>query len=512
MQLLRNLGVLFVCLAASLKAQPVDTNSPIRSLSLDDCVRLAVEHNLNIQIERFNPNLNRFTLDASYGLYDPILGATYRKQYSLNEGSTDPNTGLPGRNTKSEVNTFTPDLRGTLPLGLTYDLLGNFQHRVGEAGVGSFDDYSAFAGFNLRQPLLRNFWTDEARTQIKINKQNLKISEWGLIDLVRRVVSDVQRAYYELIFSDENVKVQEDALGLAQRLVLETKKKVEVGTLAPLEEKRVESDAARIQADLISAKQQRASQENILKSLVTDNYEQWHEIVLQPAEKLLAIPETYNLSESWLKGLTLRPDFKQLQLEVEKQGVVVRLRFNQLFPALDMFGGYGQSGLDSAVYQLNGQQIRDSTMGGALDDVAKGTLPSYNVGAIFTFPLSSKTERSNYKGAKELKRQVEMRLVKLHQDIIVQIDDAVKVAQSAFQRVDATRQATLFAKAALDAEQKKLESGKSTPFLVQQAQRDLTSARGAEIRALADYNQAISDLHFKEGSTLERSKVTIEFK
>jgi outer membrane protein TolC len=168
--------------------------------------------------------------------------------------------------------------------------------------------------------------------------------------------------------------------------------------------------------------------------------------------------------------------------------------------------------LDSAVYQLNGQQIRDSTMGGALDDVAKGTLPSYNVGAIFTFPLSSKTERSNYKGAKELKRQVEMRLVKLHQDIIVQIDDAVKVAQSAFQRVDATRQATLFAKAALDAEQKKLESGKSTPFLVQQAQRDLTSARGAEIRALADYNQAISDLHFKEGSTLERSKVTIEFK
>src|SRR4030095_7048622 len=134
---------------------------------------------------------------------------------------------------------------------------GDFAHNVGETGPFPVDDFSAFAGFSARQPLLKNFWTDAERTQIRINKQDLKISEWVLINRVLTVVNDVQQAYYELIFTEENVKVQEDALGLAQRLVAETKKKVEVGTLAPLEEKRVESDAARIQADLISAKQER---------------------------------------------------------------------------------------------------------------------------------------------------------------------------------------------------------------------------------------------------------------
>jgi outer membrane protein TolC len=98
------------------------------------------------------------------------------------------------------------------------------------------------------------------------------------------------------------------------------------------------------------------------------------------------------------------------------------------------------------------------------------------------------------------------------QNVMVQIDNSVKQAQSDFERVDATRQARIYAEAALEAEQKKLENGKSTSFEVLRLQRDLTTAASQEIRALADYNNDLSQLAFWEGTTLERRRVSVEVK
>ena len=80
------------------------------------------------------------------------------------------------------------------------------------------------------------------------------------------------------------------------------------------------------------------------------------------------------------------------------------------------------------------------------------------------------------------------------------------------QRVQATREARLYSEAALEAEQKKLENGKSTSFVVLQLQKDLTTARSSEIRALADYNESLAQLWLQEGSTLERRMITLRSK
>ena len=100
----------------------------------------------------------------------------------------------------------------------------------------------------------------------------------------------------------------------------------------------------------------------------------------------------------------------------------------------------------------------------------------------------------------------------LEQNILVQIENAIATAQTSFERVDATRQARLYAQAALEAEQKKLENGKSTSFFVLQLQRDLTAARSEEIRAVADYNKALTQLAQSEGSTLERRRIDVNVK
>jgi outer membrane protein TolC len=76
--------------------------------------------------------------------------------------------------------------------------------------------------------------------------------------------------------------------------------------------------------------------------------------------------------------------------------------------------------------------------------------------------------------------------------------------------VAATRAAREYAADALAAEQKKLENGKSTTYTVLQMQRDLTTARGNEIRALAVYNKALAQLSLDEGTTLGRLSINLE--
>lgn len=479
------------------------TNGTIRPLSLEESIRLALERNLEIQIERFNPRKAQFTLDASYGLYEPAFEATAIHSSSSREGQVDPNSGVQGQPLEIETDTINTGVRGILPTGLSYDLGGDYRHSTGTSRGFPIDDYQSSAAISLRQPLLKGFWTDVARTQIKINKRELKISEFGLQLLIMDVVTRVQLAYYDLIAARDNVKVQEKALELAQRLVTETKKRVEVGTLAPLDVRQAEAESAGTEADLIGARREFDFRENVLKNLITDNYEAWHPLSLEPTERLMAVAETYNLGQSWLSGLTLRPDFIQLRLELEKQGYLVRLQYNQLFPALDVIGTYGRNGFDG---------LPTSDFGRTLDDISRERNPQHSVGVILTVPLGNRDARNRHKAAKADREQTQLRLRKLHQDILVQIDDAVKFAQSTFQRVEATRQAVLFSEAALDAEQKKLENGKSTSFFVLQFQRDLTTARGEAIAALAEYNKALAQLYFNEGTTLQRNKITVEYK
>jgi HAE1 family hydrophobic/amphiphilic exporter-1 len=105
-----------------------------------------------------------------------------------------------------------------------------------------------------------------------------------------------------------------------------------------------------------------------------------------------------------------------------------------------------------------------------------------------------------------------LNLKKLEQMIMVTIDDDITQAKSSYQQVAATRAAREYAKEALEAEQKKLENGKSTTYTVLQMQRDLTTARGNEIQALANYNKALAQLSLDEGTSLQRLGINVEVK
>lgn len=515
---------LTVVLAIS-AAQSNAAEASVRVLSLDDCIKIALEHNLDIQIEQMNPDLAEFSLRANYGSYEPALTLSGTHANRESTGGT-----------KTETDSLGGAIGGFLPWGMNYSLgLSMSENHGTSLGTATdfssptlvtntliqtdntpfnyfstnyptlttrnpFDTSSADAGFfQVRQPLLKNFLIDGTRLSIYIAKNRLKTSELGLRDTVMSIITKVEVAYYNFIYAEENVKVQEKALQLAEQLVADQRRRVELGSLAPLDEKQAESQAAASRANLLDARAGRDSAHRELKGLLSDQYSDWIDATIQPTETLKVAPQKFDLHKSWSKGEVSRPDLIIARIELENTDQSVKLSRNQKLPSLDIVGDAGYAG--------TGREFSS-----AFTQVRRTDYPHYAYGVEMSIPLGNTVARNNYKKAKISREQQALGYKQLEQGVLILIENAVASGRTSLERTEATRQAASYAEDALKAEQKKLDNGKSTSFQVLDLQSKLTAARTAEIRALADYNIALAKIAREEGSTLERRGVTLKVK
>jgi HAE1 family hydrophobic/amphiphilic exporter-1 len=479
---------------------PVTTRKT-RVMTLEECIKIALEHNLDIQIQEFNPIISQFALDVNYGAWEPTFNFTGNKVYKDTTGGLDPQTSKPFGGSVTEEDNYIPEIKGVTPWGLQYDLSGNIQ-RASQMGFGTYlpPDFPSTAGITLTQPLLRNFWIDKTRLQIQLSRAALKSSEQALLLQVMTTVTAVKSAYFNLLYGRDNVQAQATAYKLAQELVTENLKRVEVGALAPLDEKQSESQAAASVAAMHQAEYQEGTFENTLKSLLTDSYTEWSDVSIIPAEELVAVPMELNKQESWRRAATQRPELIEAKLSIEQQNVTLKYDKNQIFPELDVTGSYGRNATESTF-------DRDLTV------IHEGSHSFYSYGAFVSIPLDGNyAARSTFKSDKATLKQLLLKLKQTEQNIIIAVDNDIGNVESQMQQVHATRDARVYAEEALTAEQKKLENGKSTSFIVLQLISNLTTARVAELQALANYNIAVSQLALDEGSTLEVNHIQLKVK
>jgi len=480
-------------LAGLVSAAAAQTNTPAtRVLSLQDCITEALQHNFDVRVERYEPEKSLLDLHAAYAGYDPVL--------SLSGTHTHNDAGGFARTNGVAVtdgNSFNSGLNGALPWGMTYGLNGNIADTYG----ASPESTGGQVGATLTQPLLKDFWIDSTRLSTSAAKNTLKYSEQGLRQQLITTVSAVETAFYELIYARENVKVEEEALVLAQTQLNDDNQRVQIKVIAE-RGGTIEQDQAQVaqsRANLIAAQFTLESDQNALKNLITDDYLQWHDVDIEPATKLEAVRQFFDVQDSWGKGMTARPDLLQAKLTLEQQGIQLKYDRNQIFPQIDLVGSYGYNGAGNGYSDAFGQY-------------ATANRPFWSYGGQFSVPLSNAKARNGYKADKAIEQQYLLKVKQLEQNVMVEIDDAVKQAQSAWESVDATKQARISAEAALNAEQGKYAAGKSTTFTVLQLQNNLTAARSQEIRALANYNEALSNLAQQEGSTLVRRNVDVTVK
>lgn len=524
--------IVFLCLALDVNGQAPAVNAITRPVSLEECIRMALEKNISIKIGdrialgdvenldvqsadldlrsggRLGVEQARLEVYRSYAYYDPVFNARAGQRYEAQTGGIDPLFGLQSGGDRWNED-FSAGLNGVLPTGTRYNL-GTSLNRLSGTETG-FDtngfgfsenipwQYRTRAGITVVQPLLRDFWIDGGRLNIKLAKNDLKMSEHAFQLLVMDIVHRVAIAYFDLLAARDQVKVQQKALQLSEQLVSENKKKVAVGTLAPLDERQAESQAATTRSELNTSTYEAEAAENILKALITDEYGAIQAVALEPTDRLLAVYQAFTLAESWRTGLESRPDYLLAKEEVERQNIFLKYYKNQLFPALDVEGTYGRNGL--------GESTSDS-----LESIDNNRFPTWGGAVVLRFPLTFRDERGRYKQTKIEKQRAVLSLKRVENEVLRGIDDSLKLVRSAHAATESTREARRFSEDALDAGQKKLEVGKSTSFEVLQLQRDLTEAAAAEILALSEYNKALHQVYFREGTTLQRMKVKLEMK
>jgi outer membrane protein len=475
------------------------------SLSLDDALRRALEQNYAIRLGHFTPQTARLNLEGIYGAYDPVFSASAGQNFSKRTGAFNSDLGQAFSGGESWRRDFAAEFTGALPTGTRYGLDWDLARSNGKGfdNLGNLlnqpAEYGSSVGVSVTQPLLKDFWIDSTRLNTRTAKIEIKKADLALQYLIMGIVNQTALAYYDLIEARDQVKVREMALQLKDQFLSETQKKVAAGTMASLDEKQAQSEQATARANLIRAHSNAEQAENRLKGLISDNFASIHTTVLEPSEKLLAMSQPINVIESWRTGLEQRPDFIQKKHSIEQEKIQLKYTKNQLYPALDIQGSYGRAGLGGNAYD-------------SLDTIGDNRFPRYGGGLVLTVPLSRKSERAAHRIQKISVEEALMRLKEAEEDIIRSIDTEVKKVRSAFAAIESTREARVFAEAALDAEQKKLENGKSTNFQVLELQDNLTQARAAEISALTAYNKSLQDFYYVEGTTLQRNKVVIQLK
>ena len=495
--------------SAPVAAWNYSTNVVNVSLTLDEAIRLALEHNLTLQVERYTPLIAEYDHRKLYGAYDPLFSAGVRRDNNLREaGGLNLNTGNTTPGTRSRSYAGDLGLTGLLPTGTRYDL-GHTSTRnkvttPREIGTNSFGDsvfvkstdvtWDSRAAGTITQPLLRDFWIDDTRLNIKLSGRQVTRSVLDLERSIMLIASQVEQAYYDLIAFRELVRVAEADLGVKKQFFNEQHRRVEVGTLAPLEEKIAQSAQAAAEITLLFARNNAITGEAILKGLIRDNFLSQLNIRLALTDRLLAVPATFELQDAVKYSLETRPDLQSLRVSLEQLQIQLKYDKNQLYPRLDLTATLGYNGLDR-------------NFGASLEDISDRNFEQTSIGASISFPLWSQRERHQIKSTRAALAQSVVFVKQLEETIIQEVEFQGRLIETYWRAIPLAREQTAAAQAALEAEQKKLGVGKSTSFNVLTLASDLSRAQGNEVTTLRDYNKALAELAYRKGSTLERWRI-----
>lgn len=479
-----NLMVTNAVVTTNIFARP---NSALRALGLMEAIQLSLTNNYDVRIQRIDPALRRADIQFNKGAYDPLVSA--------NGNHVERKTGIGW----IKDNTVGGGLQGELPgIGTLYD----FSLRANESGTTPFSGIPFRTGdgsatlLGVTQPLLRNLWINPTRYNIAISRKALKQSQLALRFRLISTVSLVEQAYFEWIAARENVRVQEEAVALARQEAREMELKAQIGVAEQLLAQSFESQAATSEAALLTARRQEKEAENTLVNLITSQFENWHEVTLEPADQLPTLERAFDPQTSWGLAFAHRPDLHQLIIDLERAGLTEKLRYNQLFPSLDLDGTYG--------YNAFGDSLR-----GVFNDLSDANKPVWSIGLTASFPIGNRAARANLTSARLLKQQADEKLKQARQNIMVQVENAIIDARTAWERIPATRVAREYAALALDAYKKRYAAGTIRSLDVLTQQRALTAARSDEIRALVDYNKAVTVLLEREGTLLDARGLSV---
>ena len=495
----RNTLLIFLAASVAVRADENQGKGQLLDLTLGKAIRMALQKNFSIAAQKYDPKVSRERERASEGRFDPAFSLSY----SIGENAVadifkrDKNNAGEHFAARSitQKDVWSTGVNGVTVWGLGYDVSFGTS-AVGGTGNRFASDWTSDMTFSLNQPLLRGAGADANLADVRIARNNVTISDWGVRNQVMNVITQVNNVYNELQFTHENLDVARRSQELARQLLRDNIKRVEIGVKTPLDVTTAQAEVAAREAALITATRAVKDQENFLKQLITADM-----MLLIRTRVNIAPPPSSDIEPNVVQGikaaLDLRPDFRQAMLDIENKHITVAFTKNAELPRLDLVASLSLLGADDD-FGTSAQRIlaRDQS--------------TWSVGAQFSIPLGNRTSRGNYNAAKLSATQALVRLQQLEQQIIVLVDNAAGAVNTTRQLTVANREARRLARESLAAGEARLIAGTGTTFEVLQLQKQLADAETAEFRSNADYNKAVAQYRLQTGTTLRVHGVNIE--
>jgi outer membrane protein len=549
-------------------------------LTAQDVIALALENNLDIEIQRYGPLLARevtkrakgggilrsvgvglaagpqsvslagVSLTASGGANTGNAGAGVSAQGGiltqlgppipvldpqLNFFTQFAHTTSPQSNTQltgttalvQNTRTYQAQYQKTWDFGLNAALTYSSQRTQVNSAFFNLDPFtSGSLDLSITQPLLYGFGTAVNTRNIRVAKNNEKVTNLQFKQQVITTVSAVLNLYWDLVSFNEDLRARKNQLATAQQLFEDNKKQVAIGTLAPIEVTRAEAQVYASQQDLLISQTNLLQQETVLKNALSRNgvaSPTLAEVHIVPLDKI-SVPQSDNLrpiDDLVQEALGARVEIAQNRINIESNKINLVGIKNSLKPTLNAFVGLTNHGLTGSQNPLSIPFIPEEPRlaadpfllggyGNLLSQIVRRNYPDYSVGVSLNIPLRNRAAQSDYVSSQLELRQNELAFQKSVNQVRVDVQNAVIGLQQARVRYDSAVKARILQQQTLDADRKKYALGASTVFQVVTDQQTLAAAESAETQALANYSHARIAFDQALGTTLGVNQISID--
>lgn len=486
----------------TVRAQTAPAATPqgqVRQIGIDEAVALALENNLDLQVDRINPQIQDLTVAQARTGYSP----TFRTNIDFNDQTQPPASFLSGNQNQLVGNNAGFDFG----VGALTRWGGNYNVSFNNARATTNNIFTNFnpqlnsnISLGYSQPLLRNFKIDGTRQQLLVSQKNREISDVQLQQSIALTARNVKNAYYDLMYAVGNLNVQRQSLDLAQQSLKDNRARVEIGTMAPIDIVQAEAEVAQREESVILAEAAISRAEDRLRTLVFNPSEpDFWQIRIQPTETVVFRPTTVETDGAVTNALQKRTDLLASRKQLEANDVNIRYFQNQTMPDVNASVTYFAQAIGGTAF-IRGEGFPGpiigevgKSYGSTLKTMFAGDFPTWTLGLQVNYPIGQSNADASLARARLQDQQARRQLQSQELQVATQIRDYARQVQTNGKRVEATRASRVLAERRLEAEEKKFQAGMTTSFLVFQAQRDLNQARNNELQALLDYNKSVVD-------------------
>ena len=489
-------ALMFAVASSSAFAQTTPQASSIR-LTVDGAVTLALDHNPDLAAARFDPQIGDTRVAAAAGAFAPTLGSSLGRNNQL-----QPPAGLlvPAA-TRTDTVSSNVNFNQKLPLfGTSYSIGWEGSHTTSNSFLNSYNPIlRSGLAFNVSQPLLKDFKTDSARTQLVQSRYSRDVADASLREQLVQTTANVKSTYWALVSAIALVEARQTALDLAEELARVNKAKVDVGQSPPLDLVSAQAEVAANQEQLIIAETAVRQVEDRLRVLIFDPTDRsmWNvriEPIDTPPVGMIAI----DLDGAVAAALRDRTDLARARTGVASAEASVALSTSQRLPDVRVNASYLASGLGGTeVLRTGGFPGVIAGPGGVtrfgtvLDQLVANDYPTWSVGLSVSYPIGRSTDEANLAKNRLERAQAAERVKSAEARVVQQVRNVAWRIDMNAKRIEVARAARQLADERLETERKRFDVGLSTSFLVIQAQRDLAQAKQTELAAVLGYDLAL---------------------